>query len=130
MTFVSKHTIRHATPGRISLHPELAEDSSVFFGLWQWKCRPEHGHSRSHQSYIVTTAGGVIFSNENHPELKVGQRIRYATSFDALGIEPLAVNVRPADDDKFAPIEWVGPHGDAEPVTVEAPVKAKAKASK
>jgi hypothetical protein len=53
--------------------------------------------SRSHQFRILTLSGGEIFSVEPHPELSEGARIKYRTGTDSLGIEILAVDVRPVE---------------------------------
>jgi hypothetical protein len=135
MTFVSKNRVRHTTAGAISLHHDMDEAAEIYFGLWNGPCKPFHGWSRRHQAEIVTAGCQAVFSSEPHPELKVGQRIRFTMGHDALGIESVAVNIEPVSDTDALPIEWVGPHAVEpvatvqEPVTIEAP-KVAARKSK
>jgi hypothetical protein len=82
---------------------------TVFFGLWHGPCERHEGGSRQHQSRIMDTSGGIVYTIESHPELKVGDRVRFRMGFDKLGIEQLAIGVEPVapvatiSDAKIAP---------------------------
>ena len=72
----------------------------TFSGLWRGPCLPEHGPSRAHQSRILHTGGGEIFTVENPDRVDIGTRVRYRVGFDALGIEQIAVEVTPIEPAK------------------------------
>ena len=71
------------------------QDSTLRFGLWYGRAERHEGPSRAHQSRILDTSGGIIYTAETHDELEVGQRVRFTIGFDKLGIEQLAVQVKP-----------------------------------
>jgi hypothetical protein len=78
-------------------HDHPGRKADAHHGLWNGPCHQRLGHSRARQYEILTTAGGLIYTNESPEGIKVGDRLMYETGFDALGIECLAINVRAAE---------------------------------
>jgi hypothetical protein len=48
---------------------------------------------------MIDTAGTTVFTNERHPELKIGERVRvrYRLGFDKLGIAAMTIDVTPVE---------------------------------
>jgi hypothetical protein len=92
-------------PGAAEIPADHAgRKADTHHGLFNGPAHGRLGHSRAHQCEILTTAGGVIYTSGPVPAgIKIGDRVKYRTGFDQLGIEALAIEVRPADP--VAPVE-------------------------
>jgi hypothetical protein len=78
-------------------HKQVHHEDGVYFGLWRGPAQRHHGMSRQHQSVIIDTAGGEIFSEEQHPELALDQRVRFRLAMDRLGITKVAIGIEPVE---------------------------------